>query len=182
MSTTLTPWPWMRMRMTCLIRPCGGLAWRTCSMATIPSQTRMIPCNDSGLHLTAVADPNPRSLPALDMNLMCHLIEIFCTRENTQLKALLPTAQIQQQLSQGTMSRGLILAVCASSMRFSVHKVAKGHHARGFAQSLAREARKCIHGCSAITWQQLDSIMAICVLVDYEASRAHGRQAWIDIG
>lgn len=79
------------------------------------------------------------------------------------------------------MSRALLLAVCASSMRFTVHRAARGPHARGFAESIAREARGCIH-VSSVTWQQVNNIKTICVLIDYEASMAHGRQAWTDIG
>ncbi|KAJ5170426.1 uncharacterized protein N7500_003209 [Penicillium coprophilum] len=81
----------------------------------------------------------------------------------------------------GTMSRALVLAVCASSMRFTVHKAARGAHAREFAESMEREARNCIQATST-TWQQVNDVKTICVLIDYEASRAHGRQAWIDIG
>lgn len=79
------------------------------------------------------------------------------------------------------MSRALVLAVCASSIRFTVHKAARGPHARGLAESMEREARNCIQA-STVTWQQVNNVKTICVLIDYEASRAHGRQAWIDIG
>ncbi|OQE39049.1 hypothetical protein PENCOP_c007G01356 [Penicillium coprophilum] len=119
-------------------------------------------------------------LPMLNIDLMCHLIHVFCTRANTQLRSLLSPAQLQHHLSQGTMSRALVLAVCASSMRFTVHKAVRGAHAREFAESMEREARNCIQATSAI-WQQVNDVKTICVLIDYEASRAHGRQAWIDI-
>lgn len=79
------------------------------------------------------------------------------------------------------MSRALVLAVCASSIRFTVHKAARGPHAQGLAESMEREARKCIQA-SSVTWQQVNNVKTMCVLIDYEASRAHGRQAWIDIG
>lgn len=133
------------------------------------------------LSLCSDADRNPHRLPTLHVDLICHLIDIFCTRANAQLRLLLPPAQIQQHLSQGTISRGLVLAICASSLRFTVHKAAKGPHGRGLAESIEREARKCIRS-SRVSWQQVDNVKTICVLIDYEASRAHGRQAWIDIG
>ncbi|KGO73525.1 Protein of unknown function DUF3468 [Penicillium expansum] len=65
-------------------------------------------------------------------------------------------------------------------IRFTVHKAARGPHAQGLAESMEREARKCIQA-SSVTWQQVNNVKTMCVLIDYEASRAHGRQAWIDI-
>lgn len=112
---------------------------------------------------------------------MCHLLEMFCTRSNAQLRPLLSPSHIQQQLSQGTISRGLILAACASSVRFTVHKGAKGPQARRFAELMVQEACKSIQ-VSKIGWKQVDNVKTTCVLVDYEASRGHGRQAWVDIG
>ncbi|KAJ5498164.1 fungal-specific transcription factor domain-containing protein [Penicillium expansum] len=125
-------------------------------------------------------DTISKILPTLDIDLMCHLMHIFCTRASAQLRSLLSPAQIQHHLSQGTMSRALVLAVCASSIRFTVHKAARGPHAQGLAESMEREARKCIQA-SSVTWQQVNNVKTMCVLIDYEASRAHGRQAWIDI-
>lgn len=112
---------------------------------------------------------------------MCHLLEMFCSRSNAQLRPLLSPVHIQQHLSQGIISRALILAVCASSVRFTVHRNARGPQARHFAEVMAQEARKSIQ-VSKVGWKQVDSVKATCVLVDYEASRGHGRQAWVDIG
>ncbi|KAF9888966.1 hypothetical protein FE257_008136 [Aspergillus nanangensis] len=62
-----------------------------------------------------------------------------------------------------------------------MHKAARAPHAQGFAESIAHEARKCIR-TSNIPQDQVNNIQIICVLIEYEASQAHGRQAWIDIG
>ncbi|KAM3563825.1 hypothetical protein MY1884_001085 [Beauveria asiatica] len=49
-----------------------------------------------------------------------------------------------------------------------------------FADSIAREARNCIRISNDVT-TQVNTIKSICILVDYSASKAHGRQAWADI-
>ncbi len=126
-------------------------------------------------------DPMSKSLPVLDMDLVCHLMHIFCTRATAQLRLLMPPAQIQQHLSCGTMSRALALAMCASGMRFSVHKAAKGPQAREFAEMMDQEALSCLRP-SKVAWQQVDNVKTVCVLVDYEASKGRGREAWVNIG
>lgn len=121
------------------------------------------------------------SLPELDMDLMCHLIDLFCTRTNTQFKSLLSPAQVNEQILQRTISRGLLLAICASSMRFSVHKAAREPHCANLAQLMGDEARNCVQS-STPDQPQINNIRTMCILVDFEASRACGRRAWMDIG
>ncbi|TQV95292.1 C6 transcription factor [Cordyceps javanica] len=120
-------------------------------------------------------------LPGLDVHLVCHLLEIFTSLSSAQLRLLLSPPQIESQLSSGTMSRCLVLAACASAVRFSLHKAVARPDAKQFAEGIAREARKCIH-ISSDPNIQVNSIKSICILVDYSASKAHGRQAWADIG
>lgn len=120
------------------------------------------------------------TLPELDMDLMCHLIELFCTRTNTQFKSLLSPAQVNEQILQRTISRGLLLAICASSMRFSVHKAAREPHCANLAQLMGDEARNCVQS-STPDQPQINNIRTMCILVDFEASRACGRRAWMDI-
>ncbi|KAK8143439.1 hypothetical protein G3M48_007245 [Beauveria asiatica] len=119
-------------------------------------------------------------LPGLDVYTVCHLLEIFTVLASAQLRTLLPTVEIQSHLSSGTMPRCLILAACASAVRFSMHKAVTGPFARRFADSIAREARNCIRISNDVT-TQVNTIKSICILVDYSASKAHGRQAWADI-
>jgi hypothetical protein len=66
-------------------------------------------------------------------------------------------------------------------MRFSVHKAARGPQAQGFAEVMEEEALSCLRPARA-AWQQVDNVKTVCVLVDYEASRSRGRQAWVNIG
>ncbi|KAF1732155.1 Filamentous growth regulator 27 [Beauveria bassiana] len=119
-------------------------------------------------------------LPSLDVYTICHLLEIFTLLASAQLRTLLPTVEIHSHLSSGTMPRCLILAACASAVRFSVHKAINGPSARQFADSIAREARNCIRISNDAT-TQVNTIKSTCILVDYSASKAHGRQAWADI-
>ncbi|PQK12787.1 hypothetical protein BB8028_0003g14020 [Beauveria bassiana] len=119
-------------------------------------------------------------LPGLDVYTICHLLEIFTLLASAQLRTLLPTVEIHSHLSSGTMPRCLILAACASAVRFSVHKAINGPSARQFADSIAREARNCIRISNDAT-TQVNTIKSICILVDYSASKARGRQAWADI-
>ncbi|KAB5580364.1 hypothetical protein GE09DRAFT_435504 [Coniochaeta sp. 2T2.1] len=121
-----------------------------------------------------------KSLPVLDPDLVCHLIHLFCTRATAQLRLLVPLDQIQDGLSQGTMSAALVLAMCASGMRFSVHKAVRACQSPELADVVEKETQRCLRASRA-TWQQIDSVKTVCILVDYEASRAHGRQAWINI-
>ncbi|KAM0738396.1 hypothetical protein ACQRIT_006133 [Beauveria bassiana] len=94
-------------------------------------------------------------LPGLDVYTICHLLEIFTLLASAQLRTLLPTVEIHSEISSGTMSRCLILAA-------------------------SREARNCIRISNDAT-TQVNTIKSICILVDYSASKAHGRQAWADI-
>ncbi|KAM3506521.1 hypothetical protein MY11210_007513 [Beauveria gryllotalpidicola] len=119
-------------------------------------------------------------LPGLDVYTICHLLEIFTSLASAPLRTLLPTVEIHSHLSSGTMPRCLILAACASAVRFSVHKAVNGPFARQFADSIAREARNCIRISNDVP-TQVNTIKSICILVDYSASKAHGRQAWADI-
>ncbi|KAB5563511.1 hypothetical protein GE09DRAFT_785696 [Coniochaeta sp. 2T2.1] len=125
-------------------------------------------------------DAITKSLPVLDPHLVCHLVHLFCTRATAQLRLLVPPDQIQDGLSQGTMSAALVLAMCASGMRFSVHKAVRACQSRELADVVEQETQRCLRASRA-TWQQVDSVKTVCILVDYEASRAHGRQAWINI-
>ncbi|KAK7428034.1 hypothetical protein QQZ08_005466 [Neonectria magnoliae] len=120
------------------------------------------------------------TLPELDMDLMCHLIELFCTRTNTQFKSLISPAQINERILDKSISRGLLLAICASSMRFSVHPTARRPQSADLAKLLGEEARSCIHS-RALNQPQMDNIRTVCILIDFEASRGCGRRAWVDI-
>ncbi|KPM41935.1 hypothetical protein AK830_g4619 [Neonectria ditissima] len=114
------------------------------------------------------------------MDLMCHLIELFCTRTNTQFKSLISPAQINERILTKSISRGLLLAICASSMRFSVHPTARQPGSADLAQKLGEEARSCVHA-RMLNQPQIDNVRTICILVDFEASRGCGRRAWVDI-
>ncbi|KAF7558188.1 hypothetical protein G7Z17_g125 [Cylindrodendrum hubeiense] len=117
------------------------------------------------------------SLPELDLDLMCHLIELFCTRADTQFKSLLPPAQVNEQILQRTISRGLVLAICASSMRFSVHKSARQAHSADLAQMMGDEARNCVQ-TSNPNESQINNIRTICILVDFEANELEEYLLW----
>lgn len=113
--------------------------------------------------------------------MVCHLLEIFCTRSSAQLRQLITPSHLREQLSKRRITRSLVLAACASSVRFTVHKSIRGSHASRLADAIAREARRSM-SISHDIWIQVNEIKAVCVLVDYEASRGRGRQAWVDIG
>ncbi|PHH62087.1 hypothetical protein CDD81_7580 [Ophiocordyceps australis] len=115
-----------------------------------------------------------------DLDLVCHLMELFYTRASMQLRALLTPAQLHEQLVQRRLSQCLVLAMCCCSLRFSVHTAVRGQRGRSVAQTLAQEARARI-GASSCPWQQLDSVRTLCILADYEAGCRRGRRAWMDI-
>ncbi|PHH69637.1 hypothetical protein CDD82_7624 [Ophiocordyceps australis] len=125
--------------------------------------------------------PADTTLVESDLDLVCHLIELFYTRASMQLRALLTPAQLHEQLVQRRLSQCLVLAMCCCSLRFSVHAAVRGQRGRTVAQTLAQEARSRI-GASSCPWQQIDSIRTLCILADYEAGCRRGRRAWMDIG
>ncbi|KAH7131119.1 C6 transcription factor [Dactylonectria macrodidyma] len=102
------------------------------------------------------------------------------TPDSAEWKPILEQLLSPASITDTTISRGLILAICASSMRFSVHKAARQPHSANLAQMLGDEARSCVQS-SAPTQPQINNITTICLLVDFEASRNCGRRAWMDI-
>ena len=121
------------------------------------------------------------SVPSLDVHLMCHLLEMFCARSSAQLRPILSPSQVQKHLSRGPAVGGLILAACASGVRFTVHKSVTGAQRRRLAETIEKEARKRV-ALSKDGWAGVCTIKCLCILSDYAASRRNGRQAWTDIG
>ncbi|ATY66324.1 C6 transcription factor [Cordyceps militaris] len=159
-----------------LTRCNGNLDYKNYSMNMAPFLIRkLLSQYRFGFGLTTLY-----SIPGLDVHLMCHLLELFVLLSSAQIQHLLSPVTIQSQLSSGTMPRCLILAACASAVRFSVHTAVTRPSARHFAERIVLEARKCIRIPGDFT-TQVNTINTICILVEYTASIAHGRQAWVDI-
>ncbi|KAH6887464.1 hypothetical protein B0T10DRAFT_71539 [Thelonectria olida] len=116
----------------------------------------------------------------LDVDLTIHLIELFCARTVTQFKSLLLPSQINDGIVQKMISPSLLFAICASSMRFSVHPAARRPHSKGLASKLSESARRGVYAATGQN-EEIDNIRTLCILIDFEASRGCGRSAWVDI-
>ncbi|KAM5367410.1 hypothetical protein ACJZ2D_010055 [Fusarium nematophilum] len=146
------------------------------SLSSLPEASKWM----AGLEGLFLDDQSIATDPMLNIDLMLHLLELFYNHTSALVEQILPASHFFQALASGTAFRGLILAVCASSVRFSTHRSARppAGDGLGIASKLARLARASVdfHG-----HLQLDQIRTICVLIDYEASISHGRIAWVDL-
>ncbi|KAJ6186506.1 hypothetical protein N7519_007807 [Penicillium mononematosum] len=136
----------------------------------------------SGLQLILLDEATPASecwdIPNVD--LMAHLVELFCKRANALLRFLLPPADLLDKVALGLCPRSLLLAVCACSVRFSVHKAARGPSTHRLDEQLEQRARAQL-AVSCPLGQDLGELQSYCVLIEYAASRGNGRRAWVDI-
>lgn len=117
--------------------------------------------------------------PLPDLDLVCHLIDLFWIYGNAQAGLIIPAGPFFEGLKEGVCSLALCYAMCASGVRFSCHnsiQVAREALARDFAQ----RARDELH----VTPDErpLARVQTYCVLIAYEASRGNGAQAWSDLG
>ncbi|KAH7123275.1 C6 transcription factor [Dactylonectria estremocensis] len=153
-------------------------------LAEAPVDIIIAPVIESTIQVSVEPVWNPSQLPRveeMDKSDEESAVEGDDALDPTEWKPILeqllsPTSQILQR----TITRGLILAICASSMRFSVHKDARQPRSADLAQALGDEAMRCVQS-SAPNQPHINNIQTICLLVDYEASRDCGRRAWMGI-
>ncbi|KAH8894014.1 hypothetical protein GQ53DRAFT_839712 [Thozetella sp. PMI_491] len=115
-----------------------------------------------------------------EVNVICHLIELYWHHSSAQLRSLLPPSEFLAQLQDGTCSKALVLAVCACHLRYSVHRMARQAAAGGLALQLERGARAGLQA-SAETIVDSDRILTYCFLIEDEANQGRGNRAWMDI-
>ncbi|KAJ5382633.1 fungal-specific transcription factor domain-containing protein [Penicillium concentricum] len=122
----------------------------------------------AGLEGLLSGDQSITNDPTLDINLMSHLLEIFYSHTSALIKQILPAFQLFEALADGTAFCGLILAACASSVRFSTHRSARPSTGEdpGIAARLAKLARASIDIYSYDMLPHLDQIRTICILVE----------------
>lgn len=97
------------------------------------------------------------------------------------MRSLLPAANLLKQISLGTCPRGLILAVCAYTVRYSIHKAAKGDDGRNLANQFESEARQEAD-IADFSGRDLGHVHIYCMLAWHAVSQGDGRRAWVDLG
>ncbi|KAH9227495.1 hypothetical protein K456DRAFT_42046 [Colletotrichum gloeosporioides 23] len=117
----------------------------------------------------------------VDPDLCAHLVELFCRRSSSLLGLIVPADALIETICAGTCTRSLLLAVCAYSVRFSVHKAVKEPSASRLAKKFEQSARHQVDLSSA-PGSEPSTVSTYCVLIEYSISLGDGRQAWMDLG
>lgn len=113
-------------------------------------------------------------------------MDLFFVHTSAYLGQIVSLPYILGALSAGRDIRWLIVAMCANTVRFSVHSSTKPLEDEPvlvdeYLGSLA--ARESMGtGVNPVIQRQIDQIKTICVLIEYQASKSLGRAAWAHIG
>uniref|UniRef100_A0A8H7TMC5 Transcription factor domain-containing protein n=1 Tax=Bionectria ochroleuca TaxID=29856 RepID=A0A8H7TMC5_BIOOC len=118
------------------------------------------------------------------MNVVIHLLDLFYRRSNSNVKEVVPLeAAFFYLVRTKTVFSGLIYAMCACAVQYSTHPMARATMAGGqqsLDETFSKLARVSIHDW-AETDRHLDYLRTYCILIDYDAAKCHGKQAWANI-
>jgi hypothetical protein len=118
------------------------------------------------------------------MNVVIHLLDLFYRRSNSNVKEVVPLeAAFFYLVRTKTVFSGLIYAMCACAVQYSTHPMARATMAGGqqsLDETFSKLARVSIHDW-AETDRHLDYLRTCCILIDYDAAKCHGKQAWANI-
>ncbi|KAE9582886.1 hypothetical protein CGMCC3_g1225 [Colletotrichum fructicola] len=132
--------------------------------------------------LSVLMDPStPDSFwNTVDPDVCAHLVELFYCRSSSLLGLIVPADELIEKICAGTCTRSLLLAICAYSVRFSVHKAVKEPSASKLAKDFERSARYQVDLSSA-PGSEPSMASTYCVLIEYSIGLGDGRQAWMDL-
>lgn len=117
----------------------------------------------------------------VDPDVCAHLVELFYCRSSSLLGLIVPADELIETICAGTCTRSLLLAICAYSVRLSVHKAVKEPSASKLAKDFERSARYQVDLSSA-PGSEPSTASTYCVLIEYSIGLGDGRQAWMDLG
>lgn len=113
------------------------------------------------------------------MDLVIHLILVYCTTVNIQQIPVLSYKEFLKLLEVGDCSRSLCHAMCAISVKYSRHRLTKKAGSK-LAERFAQDARQAL-STSLLSQDPLDRAQTLAVLSMYESAEGAGFQAWYDI-
>lgn len=118
------------------------------------------------------------------MNVVIHLLDLFYRRSNSNVKEVVPPeAAFFYMVRRKTVFSGLIYAMCACAVQYSTHPMARTTITGGqlsLDETFSKLAKVSIYDW-AETDRHLDYLRTYCILIDYDAAKCHGKQAWANI-
>ncbi|KAI1083677.1 hypothetical protein F5B20DRAFT_416273 [Whalleya microplaca] len=143
----------------------------------IPHVSTWRPALESLLYDQAANTPAPD--PGY-IDLLCHLVELYWECASWHMRLVLPPAGFVERIILAKCPQSLVLAVCASCVRFSIHRATQDGLPCPIDEQLEDRARRLLD-TSGISGDVISRLQTICILVDYATAKGNGQCAWVDI-